>query len=185
MQGIKLYPAAGYDLTSDEFRPVFELAGAFDVPVLVHTGYSFGPFLSKYSEPSVLDYLCDISRYHFHRCPLGGGIPGTALLVGLCETQFICRLFPDADPNTAELPEFARNIRLACDLIGSHRVLFGSDWPFCQGVMRNIEYLAAFNRLGTVKEDGAGFAGYEIKQMLGVNAEYLLNKGEKPHERTG
>jgi hypothetical protein len=51
--------------------------------------------------------------------------------------------------------------------------------------MRNIEYLAAFSRLGTIKETGARFADYEIKQMLGVNAEYLLNKGEKPHERTG
>ena len=185
MRGIKLYPAAGYDLMSNEFRPVFEIAGAFDVPVLVHTGCSFGPFLSKYGEPSVLDYLCttypDIIFIAAH---LGAGYLEQLCWLGYAKPNLYVDCSLMQIRTRQNYSEFARNIRLACDLIGSHRVLFGSDWPFSQGVMRNIEYLAAFSRLGMVKEAGARFAGYEIKQMLGVNAEYLLTKGEKPHERT-
>ena len=45
--------------------------------------------------------------------------------------------------------------------------------------MSNVEYLDAFRKLGTVTDAGARFAGYEIKQMLGLNADYLLTKGEE------
>jgi uncharacterized protein len=179
MRGIKLYPAAGYDPTADDFRPVFELAEAFHVPVLVHTGCSFGPFLTKYGEPSVMDCLCaTYPGVTFVAAHLGSGFLEQFCWLGYAKPN----LFVDCSlmqiRARRNYPEFARNLRLACDLIGSRRVLFGTDWPFGQSVMRNTDYTEAFGRLADVEDAGSGFAGYEIQQMLGGNAGYLLTKGE-------
>ena len=58
MKGIKLYPAAGFDLRNDAYRFVFEIAREYEIPVLLHTGFSFGPFFSEFCGPGMLDHLC-------------------------------------------------------------------------------------------------------------------------------
>ena len=181
MQGIKLYPATGYDLQNDAFRPIFEVALKFNVPVLLHTGYSFGPFLSKYCGPAVLDYLCatypDVTFIAAH---LGAGFLEELCWLGYTKPNLYADCSLMQIRTRQNYPEFTRNLRLACDLFGSRRILFGTDWPFSQSVMRNEEYVDAFRKLKSLDGVGTKFAGYEVKQILGGSAEDLLTriKGE-------
>ena len=76
-------------------------------------------------------------------------------------------------------PDFSRSLRLACDLFGSRRILFGTDWPFSETVMRNDAYANSFRRLTSNEKTDARFASIEVKQMLGGNAEKLLTNSKE------
>ncbi len=177
MQGIKLYPAAGYDPTDEAYHGIFEAALRYSVPVLLHTGYSFGQFSSEHCGPGMLDCLC--ARYPdvtFVAAHLGSGYLEQLCWLGYAKPNLYadCSLMQiRARQNHSE---FAGNLRLACDLFGSRRILFGTDWPFAQSVMRNDEYVSAFGKLKSDDSPGGTFAGYEVKQILGGTAASLLSK---------
>jgi uncharacterized protein len=177
MQGIKLYPAAGYAVEDDIFRPIFITALEHNVPILLHTGYSFGTFLSKYGDPAVLDYLCaTYPEVTFIAAHLGSGFLEQLCWLGYAKPN----LFADCSlmqiRARQNYSKFAENIRLACDLLGSKRILFGSDWPFSKSMMSNDSYVNAFRKLSSLEVGSAKLAGYEVKQILGKNAEDLLSK---------
>ena len=181
MRGIKLYPAAGYDLRNVVYGPIFEAALTYNVPVLMHTGYSFGPFLSEHCGPDVLDYLCaTYPNVTFIAAHLGAGY-----LEQLCWLGYVKpNLYADCSlmqiRARQNYSEFSKNIRLACDLFGSRRILFGTDWPFSQSVMNNNEYVNSIRKLKSADGAGATLAGYEVKHILGENAEGILGmKKEK------
>lgn len=175
MYGIKLYPATGYDLHDVAYRPIFEAALEYNVPVLLHSGYSFGPFLSKYCEPAVIDYLCaTYPNITFIAAHLGAGHLEQLCWLGYAKPNLYADCSLMQIRTRQNYSEFARNLRLACDLFGSRRILFGTDWPFSQSVMRNDEYVNAFRKLTSIDSVGTMFAHYEVKQILGANAEDLL-----------
>lgn len=177
MRGIKLYPAAGYDPTNEDYRGIFEAALRYDVPVLVHTGYSFGPFSSEYCGPGVMDCLCakypDITFVAAH---LGSGYLEQLCWLGYAKPNLYADCSLMQIRARQNYPEFASNLRLACDLFGSHRILFGTDWPFSQSVMKSDEYVHAFRKLKSEDGSGATFAGYEVKRILGGAAASLFSK---------
>jgi hypothetical protein len=175
MQGFKLYPATGYDLQDDRFKPIFEKALEYNVPVLIHSGYSFGPFLSKYCTPITLDYLCtNYPNVRIIAAHLGSGFLEQLCWLGYAKPNLYadCSLLQIRCKQNYR--EFAGNIRLACDLMGSDKVLFGSDWPFSRTVMDNKEYIDSINRLSTFEDNDIQFGSFEIKQILGKNALKLI-----------
>lgn len=177
MKGIKLYPAAGYNLEDDRYKPIFKIAIDYNVPVLIHTGFSFGPFISKYGDPRVLDFLCaTYPEVAFIAAHLGSGYLEQLCWLGYAKTNLYadCSLMQIIAKQ--KYKEFSKGIRLACNLFGSRRILFGTDWPFSQKVMPNNTYVNAFNRLASIDDMATRFATYEVKQMLGKNAENLLFK---------
>lgn len=177
MQGIKLYPAAGYDLRDETFRPVFTTALEYNVPVLLHTGYSLGPFLGKYGDPAVLDYLCaTYPNLIFIAAHLGAGYLEQLCWLGYAKSNLYADCSLMQIRARQDYSSFARDIRLACDLFGSRRILFGTDWPFSQSIMPNNEYVNAFRKLTSPGDTDMKFASYEVKQILGGNAKYLLHK---------
>jgi len=175
MQGIKLYPAAGYDLRNETFGPIFATALEYNVPVLLHTGYALGPFLGEYGEPAVVDYLCatypDLIIIAAH---LGAGYLEQLCWLGYAKSNLYADCSMMQVRARQNYSEFARNIRLACDLFGSRRILFGTDWPFSQSIMPNDEYVKAFKKLASVYDTHVNFASYELNQILGQNAINLL-----------
>jgi uncharacterized protein len=183
MQGIKLYPATGYDLQDEAYRPIFESAMEHDVPVLLHTGYSFGPFLSKYCEPAILDYLCaTYPKINFIAAHLGAGNLEQLCWLGYAKPNLYADCSLMQIRSRQNFLDFARKLRLACDLFGSRRILFGTDWPYSQSVMGNDEYVNAFRNLKSLECTEFKFAGYEVKQMLGGSAENLLFKKREVYD---
>jgi predicted TIM-barrel fold metal-dependent hydrolase len=177
MQGIKLYPATGYDLYDVVYRPIFEAAMEYNVPVLLHTGCSFGPFLSKYGGTDVIDYLCaTYPNVTFIAAHLGAGNLEQLCWLGYAKPNLYADCSLMQIRSRQNYADFANNLRLACDLFGSRRILFGTDWPFSQSVMGNDEYVDAFRKLKFSDSTEALFAGFEVKQILGGSAEDLLYK---------
>jgi len=175
MAGIKLYPAAGYDLRQQAFKGVFEKAEEYGVPVLIHSGFSFGPFLSQFCTPLVFDFLCaTYPKVNFIAAHMGGGFleqfcwlayakPNLYLDCSLM--QIICK---------QNYQDFAGKIRLACNLAGNQKILFGTDFPFSQTVLPNEIYADAFKKLASLSAPETQFSSLEIKQILGKNAVRLL-----------
>ncbi len=180
MKGIKLYPAAGYDLRNDGYRFVFEIALEYEIPVLLHTGFSFGPFFSEFCGPGVLDHLCAVHpEVTLIAAHLGSGYLEQLCWLGYAKSNLYADCSLMQVRARQNYPAFAANIRLACDLFGSGRILYGSDWPFSQSVMSGVDYIHAFKKLSSAESPGAKFASYELKQMLGGNADKLLTKAER------
>ena len=72
-------------------------------------------------------------------------------------------------------PAFARAIREAVNAFGPDRVLFGTDSPFTWGIISEKSFVKAIKELATKAPDDAKFTDNEIKMLLGMNAEKLLN----------
>ena len=74
IKGLKIYPGYEYFYPADpKFAPAYELAEAFDVPVMIHTGDTYAPRGKvKYSHPlHVDDVAVDFPRVKFLICHLG------------------------------------------------------------------------------------------------------------------
>jgi predicted TIM-barrel fold metal-dependent hydrolase len=176
MRGIKLYPAAGYDLQDEKYKPVFEKAMEYQVPIIIHSGYSFGPFLSKYCTPLIFDYLCaTYPQIKIIAAHLGGGFLEQFCWLGYAKSNLYtdCSLLQIRSKQSYQ--QFAQMIRFACDFFSSSRIFFGTDWPFSQSVMKNIEYISLIKKLSSIEIPNIQFANYEVKQILGQNAYRMLS----------
>ncbi|CAN5734196.1 hypothetical protein BH23GEM10_BH23GEM10_12340 [soil metagenome] len=137
IKGLKLYP--GYEpfyVHDPRMRVVYELAGEFDVPVMIHTGDTYDPKGKvKYSHPIEVDEVAvDFRDVTFVICHLGnpwitdameviyknpnvvGDISGFTL--GHFEERF----------ERFMLQQVNEVIAFAGD---PSKLLFGTDWPIC------------------------------------------------------
>ena len=179
MRGIKLYPSAGFDLYDEAYHPLFEAAMEYRVPVVLHTGFSFGPFQSRFCEPSLLDFLC--GRYPdltFVAAHLGAGQLQLLSWLGYARPNLRADCSLMQIRARQRYHDFANDLRLACDLFGSARVMFGTDWPFSRNVMESDAYVKAFRKLTAADSTTARFAHYEVAQMLGAGAATMLSLPE-------
>ena len=74
IKGVKLYP--GYEPfypADTKLEPAYKLAEEFDVPVMIHTGYTYSPTGKvKYSHPINVDEVAvDFPKVRFLICHLG------------------------------------------------------------------------------------------------------------------
>lgn len=138
LKGLKLYP--GYEafyVHDPRMRVVYELAGEFGVPVMIHTGDTFNPKGQvKYAHPLEVDEVAvDFRDVNFVICHLGnpwvtdameviyknpnvvGDISG--LTLGHFEERFEKLMLQQVN----EVVAFAGN---------PEKLLYGTDWPICR-----------------------------------------------------
>ena len=137
IKGLKLYPGYEYFYVHDaRMRVVYELAGEFGVPVMIHTGDTFDPKGKvKYAHPlEVDDVAVDFREVNFVICHLGnpwvtdameviyknenvvGDISG--LTLGHFEERFEQYMLQQVN----EVLAFAGD---------PSSILYGTDWPIC------------------------------------------------------
>jgi predicted TIM-barrel fold metal-dependent hydrolase len=149
IRGLKLYP--GYEpfyVHDPRMRVVYELAGEFDVPVMIHTGDTYDPKGKvKYAHPLEVDEIAvDFREVTFVICHLGnpwitdameviyknpnvvGDISGFTL--GHFEDRFEQFMLQQVN----EVVAFAGD---------PSKLLYGTDWPICdmgsyQRFVRNL-----------------------------------------------
>ncbi len=150
IKGLKLYP--GYEafyVHDARMRVIYELAGEFDVPVMIHTGDTFDPKGKvKYAHPLEVDEVAvDFREVTFVICHLGnpwitdameviyknenvvGDLSGFTL--GRFEERFERFMLQQIN----EVVAFAGN---------PSSLLYGTDWPICDmesyvRFIRNLE----------------------------------------------
>lgn len=179
-------------------RPVFELAAAYKVPVLVHPvgapdsahltreagkpGYSFGrgfingtAFLSLLHS-GILDELPDL---HLIFTAIGAG----SLVLAAAETEAFS---PEARAEGRPAPNVYFDImglnpaliRYLVETLGADRVVTGSDWPIWEPITRS-KLAAAFIAAGLTAEQQALIASGNARRLLGQRIKAL------PLARTG
>jgi len=159
VRGLKLYPSYSHFFPNDSFfYPVYEIAEAEGLPVLVHTGSSvFKGAKIKYADPIHLDEVAadfpDLSIVMAHS---GRGL-------WYEKAFFLSRLHPNLYMEISGLPpknllkyfpEMERN---------SDKIVYGSDWPGLRSMAANIE---AIKKLPLASET--------IRQILHDNAARIL-----------
>jgi uncharacterized protein len=137
IKGLKLYP--GYEafyVHDPRMRVVYELAGEFSVPVMVHTGDTFDPKGKlKYAHPLEVDEVAvDFRDVNFVICHLGNPWVTDAMEViyknpnvvgdisGLTLGQFEERFEQYMLQVVKQVVTFAGD---------PSSLLFGTDWPIC------------------------------------------------------
>jgi uncharacterized protein len=155
IKGLKLYPGyEPYYVHDARMRVVYELAGEFNVPVMIHTGDTYDPKGKvKYSHPIEVDEVAvDYRDVTFVICHLGnpwitdameviyknpnvvGDISGFTL--GHFEERFERFMLQQVN----EVVAFAGD---------PSKLLYGTDWPICD----MSSYIRFVNNLNLTKEE--------------------------------
>lgn len=144
--GIKLHPVAhGYTVSHKICDDVFEYAAQYSIPVIVHSGWGEHGKMRYIEERAKISRNVKIIVAHMIE-------PDCLDVVSRNYNLYI-------DTSYAPNP---KRIRLAIDMCGVDRVLFGSDWPS--------------NSIGfeLSKILYAGLTSYEMNRVLYRNAKEVL-----------
>jgi predicted TIM-barrel fold metal-dependent hydrolase len=186
--GLKLYPPCGFTADSPQCYPLYAKCVELDVPVLIHSGYTFCRALysmtchPKYIEQVAMDFP-DLKIIIAH-----SGIQTNASTawwedaMGIARTKWNVHLDLAAWNEkvvglTNDIPRLLRMLRTEIDIVGAHRVLFGTDLPGFQlpddrdhsklfvNVLRNLPDVG--------KEHGIVFSWEEAEMIAGRNAQRI------------
>jgi predicted TIM-barrel fold metal-dependent hydrolase len=186
--GLKLYPPCGFTADDPKCYPLYQKCLELDVPVLIHSGYTFCRALysmtshPKYIEQVAIDFP-DLKIIIAH-----SGIQTNASTawwedaMGIARTKW--NVFLDlAAWNekvvglTNDIPRLLRMLRTEMDIIGAHRVLFGTDLPGFQlpdDRDHSKLFVTMLKNLPEVgKEHGLTFSWEETELIAGRNAQRI------------
>lgn len=158
-RGIKLHPPIQMTKPSNRlYLDICELAREYDLPILFHTGHSpLSPeFERKYVDVS--DFEAVIKNF-----PDVTFIMGHSGIDYYKETAELGRKYENVYLELSGQPPHA--IKEMIDIMGSEKLLFGSDWPFYPVAFPLAKVLIATEGNDKVRE-----------QILKTNAEHLLAK---------
>ncbi|MBX9877916.1 MAG: amidohydrolase family protein [Candidatus Obscuribacterales bacterium] len=159
VRGLKLHPlVGGYNCGEllDKTRDVLKVASAHNLPVFIHTGHIPTGALAGLNgcndAKAVEPLLAEFPEINFVLAHIGWESWRTMLK--------LARKYPKVYVETSWQPSTI--IRRAVDTLGSHRVIFGSDFPlFKQGL--------------ALKQVEQALTPYELAAVASANAARLLN----------
>ena len=155
IRGLKLYP--GYEafyVHDPRMRVVYELAGEFDVPVMIHTGDTFDPQGKvKYAHPLEVDEVAvDFRNVTFVICHLGNPWVTDAMEVIYKNENVVGDISGFTLGHFDERFEqyMLQAVKQVLTFAGNpSSLLFGTDWPICQ----LSSYLRFVRNLGLTEEE--------------------------------
>lgn len=155
--GLKIHPSLeGKRVTDPAWRPFLDFAECRRLPVIVHAG--------RWQEMSSWRFCLDAAEKHPDAAVivahLGGDLPA---LQQECAREMARRALPNAWLGTESIREYY-SIRIALDLLGPERLVFGSDYPLGWPAA----YLAVF--------DGASPTPEERRLVCGENLLRLIRR---------
>lgn len=155
IRGLKLYP--GYEafyVHDPRMRVVYELAGEFNVPVMIHTGDTYDPKGKlKYAHPLEVDEIAvDFREVTFVICHLGNPWVTDAMEVIYKNDNVVGDISGFTLGHFDERFEqyMLQAVKQVLIFAGNpSSLLFGTDWPICQ----MSSYLRFVRNLGLSDED--------------------------------
>jgi predicted TIM-barrel fold metal-dependent hydrolase len=180
VKGLKLYP--GYEpfrLSAPEMRAVYELAGEFGVPVMIHTGDTFDPKARvRFAHPlEVDDIAVDHRDVSFVICHLGN-----PWLLDAAEVIYKnSNVFGDLSGFTVGdwQPRFERLMLRKVDEVVAYvndpaKLMFGSDWPISD--LR--PYLAFVRRLELTDDERDGVLWRNAARVFRISLEVRVERDD-------
>lgn len=167
---VKIHPASGFDLNDPVVYPFVEAAGEAGVPVLFHTGPSPTPAHSRFSDPRLLDAIAadfpDVAIVAGHTANL---LWRDVLAIAALKPNVYCELSGWQVRFQRNPQRFWADVREVLEVVGPHRVMWGTDSPHYRPVVADPDYVRAF----TEAPEGT-FSADEVDAILGATAAGLF-----------
>jgi predicted TIM-barrel fold metal-dependent hydrolase len=138
--GLKIYCPNGYTPLEPKLYPLYQKCVELDVPLLTHSGYTFCPATqSMPSHPSYVEKVaCDFPDMTI--IIAHSGIQTFASnawweeCMGIARSKFNIYLDLAAwnekvSGLTLDIPRMLQMLRIQIDIVGAHRIIFGTDLP--------------------------------------------------------
>ncbi|MFT4011148.1 MAG: amidohydrolase family protein [Nocardioidaceae bacterium] len=181
LRGVKLYPPHGYYASDRAALDICGVASEKDVPVLFHTAVVGPPALSAFADP-------------LHLAMVQRSFPDLTVIIGHAGfdvwARTVARVAEGHDRTYLEISQWdsvarsdpercIRTIAMWRDIVGAHRILFGSDHISGPGLsgpkskLRHwVDFIRDLPRSGQAL--GISFTSDEVDLILGGNARRLL-----------
>jgi len=179
MKGVKLYPHSGFYPNDHRLYPVYQKCVDYEIPVMIHTGIKALSWQSlKYNNPIYVDDVAvNFPELKIIMCH--GGYPWVEEFIVVAYSNpnvWVDLTFLDYIEKIFKVDRLAENtIKRLNDLIGSERLLWGSEGPYLElplfGGHTPENYAASQDRL--VKRFDF-FSETDKTNILGENAKRLL-----------
>lgn len=191
--GLKIYPPCGFTPDDPRCYPLYQKAVELGVPVLTHSGYTFcaatesWPSHPQYVEKVALDFP-DLTIIIAH-----SGIQTFASdawwedCMGIARSKWnihldIAAWNEQVSGLTFDIPRLLRMLRTEMDIVGAHRVLFGTDLPGFQLPGDREESKKFVNILKNLpdigRQYGIVFTQEETEMLAFRNAQRILKLPE-------
>ena len=170
---LKLHPGAGFAINDQVVYPFMETARDAGVPVVFHVGPNVAPLYSKWSDPLLLDQVAaDFPSVKIQAAHTGNGAWRDVLAIASVKPNIFCDV-SGWQPRFARNPErFYSDLREVLDVVGPHRVMWGTDPPYYRPLVSDADYLKAF----TAAPDGT-FTEDEVEWITGKTATEFFGLG--------
>lgn len=173
IRGLKLYP--GYEpfyVHDPRMRVVYELAGEFGVPVMIHTGDTFDPRGKvKYAHPLEVDEVAvDFRDVTFVICHLGNPWVTDAMEVIYKNENVVGDISGFTLKHFEERFEqyMLQQVREVVAFAGDpSKLLYGTDWPICE----MGSYIRFVNKLGLSAEDAERVLWRNSARVFGLDVQ--------------
>jgi predicted TIM-barrel fold metal-dependent hydrolase len=176
MRGLKLHPLAGFHANDREVYPFYEKAIELGVPVLIHLGPDQPPLRGKYGRPMDIDDVCiDFPELRLMGAHMGGCWRDEAVKLASAHPN----LYLDLSGLHAEFArdpiEAYRRLRRDLDILGPHKLTFGSDHPHLGWKFDLKAWVEVFTEIpSSLADEGIAFSDREIEGILHRNATRWL-----------
>jgi predicted TIM-barrel fold metal-dependent hydrolase len=174
MKGLKIHPTAGFYPDDPICYPIYERAQEYGVSVLIHSGNEPAPMAVKYSQPKYIDTIAaDFPELKIIIAHMGHGWWREAVDIATMKPNIYLD-FSGWQPLYTSNPDYLwYPLRMAIDLIGPWRVLFGTDGSMLNVLMPLKDWV---NAVKTPKSPtGIEFSPKEIEIIMGKAAAKLYS----------
>jgi predicted TIM-barrel fold metal-dependent hydrolase len=176
MKGVKYHPDLGYYPDSEESYAVLEVAADFGVPLLTHTGQLSPPYRNKYSHPIHLDNLAvDFPELKVIAAHMNNLQWMDWAVLAAMKDHLYGDLAMWQFPADANFDRFCRILRELIDTTGVDKILFATDAPGFESIMKSDRWIEILKGLPENAPSGVLFTSEEIEAILGGNARQVLN----------
>lgn len=184
LRGVKLYPHSGFYVNDRRLYPVYEYCECAGVPVIIHSGIKAVRLqYMKYNNPmNADDVATDFPGLNVIMCH--GGYPWTEEFIAVAGTNpnvYVDISFLDYIERKFANPGLTENtIRRLCSIIGSERLIWGSEGPFMDLPLYGSHGVENYEKSMDFLVRRFDFLTEKDKEnILGKNAERLFKTGEK------
>ncbi|MEJ2248364.1 MAG: amidohydrolase family protein [Candidatus Lokiarchaeota archaeon] len=172
--GLKIHPTAGFYPDDPICFPLYERASEYDIPILIHSGQEPAPMEVKWTHPMRIDTIAaEFPEIKIIIAHCGHGFWRQAIDVAMTKPnvyvdfsgwQFMYRLNPDY---------FWKPLRMAIDILGPWRVLFGTDGSMLDVILSPKRWVKAVSNPS--KSTEIKFSEEEIDIFMGKAAQKIYN----------
>jgi predicted TIM-barrel fold metal-dependent hydrolase len=172
--GLKIHPAAGFYPNDDLAYKLYERCEEYKIPVMVHTGPEPNPLYSKYCQPIYMDQVAvDFPELKIILAHAGfEAWVNEAIAVAASSSNVYLdisgwQLMAKHRPN-----DFYSHFNRMLSIVGSTRILWGSDYPALELVMQENEWL---NFINDSYLHGVNMSLLDLQNITGNNAMKIIS----------